>query len=95
MKIKAIQEMMNDKEGEINKLEIEIEGLNERYKNSYTYKLFDYNSYLEKEYIRVDILNRIDEKRKRVVSLRNSIEKNKKMYKLFYNCYYYVDKAIY
>lgn len=87
---------MNEREREINQLEIDIIGLNERYKASYKWKLFDiFDTYLEREYKRMDILNRIGEKEKELDSKKHKLNVLKCLYKLFYDCYYFVDKAIY
>lgn len=95
MKIKCCQQLINEKDSRIRQLEIDVVGLNERYKNTYNYKLWNWKNYLDKEYQRVEILNRIDNKNKDINNLRNSLDKFKNMYKLLYNCYYFVDKAKY
>lgn len=95
-KIKACQFLLSEREAQINQLEIDIKGLNERYKNSYNYnELLNFKEYLDKEYIRQEILDRIKDKKESLKYVKNSLVKNEKMYELFYKCYYYVDKSVY
>ena len=54
-----------------------------------------FSEYLDEEFEKGNLIYRIDELKEKELEIRNRLNKYEKMYSLFYNCYYFVDKAVY
>lgn len=94
LKIHASQEYLNKYQSKINQLEIENNRLNKDFENSFKVIHRPYDNHKLIEY-RQSLINKIVENNNLLDHLKNCKDKQKDLYKFMYNCYYFIDKAIY